>query len=227
MRIDDPHHWDLTIEQAKALQLELAHQVVRQDQIGNVTFVAGTDLGFIDNNTVCRAAVVILSFPELELIEYQIAHRPVSMPYIPGYLSFRECPALLDAMAKLQHTPDLILCDGQGIAHPRRFGVACHLGVITGIPSIGVGKSRLIGHSQEPTHAKGDWQALMDKGEKIGAVLRTREKTKPLFISTGHKISLETAVAFVLQCCPRFRLPETTRWADGIASRKKAFLKYL
>ncbi|MEE8058736.1 MAG: deoxyribonuclease V [Pseudomonadales bacterium] len=221
------HRWDLTTKEAKIIQTNLAENVCNIDQLSTVKLIAGTDVGFEANNTITRAAVIILSFPELKLVEYQIAKRPTTFAYIPGYLSFRECPALLDAMEQLQRTPDLILCDGQGIAHPRRFGIACHLGVLTGIPTIGVAKSRLLGKHKEVGIQKGDWQALIDKGETIGAVLRTRDNINPLFISPGHKISLQTSIDYVLRCTTRYRLPETTRWADGIASARPTFIKKL
>lgn len=223
-----PQQWDITTEAAKQLQLELAQQVVLSDQLSSdIRWVAGTDVGFENNLSITRAAVVILSYPELELVEYSIAKRPTGFPYIPGYLSFRECPALLDALEKINRTPDLILCDGQGIAHPRRFGIACHLGVLTNIPTIGVAKSRLTGRYTDPGPNRGDWQTLNHKDERLGSVLRTRDNTRPLFISPGHKVSVQTAQEWVLRCTTRYRLPETTRWADGIASNRPAFIKRL
>jgi deoxyribonuclease V len=137
---------------------------------------------------------------------------------VPGYLSFRELPAVLQALEGLTTMPDLLLCDGQGLAHPRRFGLACHLGVLTDLPSIGVAKSRLIGVHEDPPPEKGQWVALTDKGEIIGAVLRTRSKVSPLYVSLGHRISLPTAIDYVLRCTTRYRLPETTRWAHRLAS---------
>ena len=139
---------------------------------------------------------------------------------MPGLLSFREVPALLAALEALDQMPDLLLCDGQGLAHPRRFGLACHLGVLSGLPSIGVAKSRLIGEHAEPGLEKGSWVPLLDDGETIGAVLRTRHGVRPLYISIGHRVALETAIAYVLACTPRYRLPETTRLADRLASSK-------
>ncbi len=180
-------------------------------------YVAGTDCGFKDGGKLTRAVVAVLAYPGLELLEYAVAERPTDFPYIPGLLSFREVPTLLAAFDKLKHAPDLLLCDGQGIAHPRRFGIACHLGVSLGIPSIGVAKSRLVGSHREPAQAAGSRVPLMDRGEEIGCVLRTKDKTNPLYISVGHRVSLDTAVAYVLACCRGYRLPETTRWADGLA----------
>lgn len=221
------HNWDIDIKQARQLQQQLAQQVCTEDRFDRVSRVAGTDVGFEDGGKTTRAAVAVLSFPELELIEYRISRRATRFPYVPGYLSFRECPALLDALQQLTRQPDLLLCDGQGIAHPRRFGIACHLGVLTGIPAIGVAKSRLTGTHAEVGPEKGDWQPLIDQGETIGAVLRTRSNVKPVYVSPGHGVSLSSAIEYVLACTSRYRLPETTRWADGIASRRKAFLARL
>ena len=224
---DTAPSWPEDLNSAKAQQLELRDQLILVDQLGRINTVCGVDVGFEDQNTVTRAAAVVLDFPSLALIDYAIARCPTNMPYIPGYLSFRECPAILQALDQLNAEPDLILCDGQGYAHPRRFGVACHLGILTGKPTIGVAKSRLIGTHQAIPEDKGCWVPLMDDEETIGAVLRTREKVKPLFISAGHKITLETAIDIVMACTTKYRLPETTRWADGIASRKGSFLKRL
>ena len=213
-----PHPWQLTPTEAIALQKKLAAQVITQDQFGPINFVAGVDVGFENENTITRAAVAVLSFPELQLIEHSIARRPTEFPYIPGLLSFREIPAVLDALNQLQQLPDILLCDGQGIAHPRRLGIASHLGIITGLPTIGVGKSRLIGKYKEPPMERGQWTPLEDKGERIGAVLRSRSGIHPLFISSGHKISLESAIDLVMRCTTRYKLPETTRWVHRLAS---------
>jgi deoxyribonuclease V len=221
------HPWQLSSQEAIATQRRLAEQVVLTDNLPPVRYVAGTDVGFEDGGRTTRAVVAVLSYPKLELVEYQLVKRPTNMPYIPGLLSFRECPALLEALAKVQHQPQLLLCDGQGIAHPRRLGIASHLGLLTGIASIGVAKSRLIGSFQPPGANKGDYSLLLDQDETIGAVLRTRPNTQPLFISPGHNISLPTALDWVLRCTTRYKLPETTRWADGIASRRPSFTKQL
>lgn len=184
--------------------------------------VAGIDVGFEDGGNTTRAAVAVLSFPSLQLIEQTVARRPTSFPYVPGLLSFREVPSVLDALEKLQHTPDLLLCDGQGTAHPRRFGIACHIGLLTNCPSIGVGKSRLVGTHPAVPDEKGAWVPLRHKGETIGAVLRTRVGTKPLYISPGHHVCLETAIDYVLRCTTKYRLPETTRQAHKLASETPA-----
>jgi deoxyribonuclease V len=178
------------------------------------------DVGFEDNGSITRAAVATLSFPDLELSEYAIARRKTGFPYVPGYLSFRETPAVLDALEKLKRVPDVLLCDGQGIAHPRRFGIACHIGVLTAIPAIGVAKTRLIGTHASVPEEKGAYVSLVDKEQEVGVVLRTRTGVKPVYISIGHKISLPSAISLVMQCVTKYRLPETTRWADRIASNK-------
>ena len=196
----------------------VARQGQRARQARKGAYVAGIDVGFEKNGAVTRAAVVVLDFPSLELREQAIARQPTKFPYVPGYLSFREIPAVLAALKQLKIRPDLLLCDGQGLAHPRRFGLACHLGVLTDIPSIGVAKSRLIGEHGELPEMKGSWVPLRDDGEVIGSVLRTRAGVKPLYVSIGHRVSLETAIAYVLRCTPKYRLPETTRLAHKLAS---------
>lgn len=218
MEIQFSHAWDLSPEAAVELQHQLKSEIITTDRLGEVRSVAGVDVGFEDGGNTTRAAVAVLSFPELRLVERSVARRPTSFPYVPGLLSFREVPAVLDALGKLRSVPDLLLCDGQGTAHPRRFGIACHLGLLTNLPAIGVGKSLLVGKYGEVPDNKGAWQPLIHRGETIGAVLRTRPGTKPLFISPGHRISLPTAIDYVLRCTTRYRLPETTRAAHKLAS---------
>ncbi|MCU0517933.1 MAG: deoxyribonuclease V [Oscillatoria sp. Prado101] len=218
MQINQRHPWPLTTEEAIAIQQQLRQSVIAEDQLGPVRYVAGVDVGYNLAKNITRAAVAVLSFPDLQLVEHAIAHRPTTFPYIPGFLSFREVPAVLDALEKLNLTPDLLLCDGQGIAHPRRFGIACHLGVLTNLPAIGVAKSLLVGKHDELPMRRGSWQPLIHQGEMIGAVLRTRSGVKPVYVSTGHHISLTTAIDYVMRCTPKYRLPETTRWADKLAS---------
>lgn len=217
LRIDPGHAWNLTAEEAIALQQELRTQVIAEDRCDRIEFVAGIDVGYEENNTVSRSAIAVLSFPDLQLQETAIARRPTAFPYIPGLLSFREVPVVLDALEKLTIAPDLLLCDGQGYAHPRRFGLACHLGVLVDLPAIGVAKSRYIGeHAALPT-PRGRWQPLTDNGETIGAVLRTQTGVNPIYVSVGHRISLATAIDLVLRCAPQYRLPETTRQADRLS----------
>ncbi|AFY55131.1 deoxyinosine 3'endonuclease (endonuclease V) [Rivularia sp. PCC 7116] len=221
MNIKQRHDWNLTTSEAKAIQEELRKEVITEDKFEQpIKYVAGVDMGFEADGTISRAAVAVLSFPDLQLQEQSIAKRETSFPYIPGFLSFREIPAVIDALQKINKTPDIILCDGQGIAHPRRMGIASHLGVILDIPTIGVAKSWLIGDYKEVSQKKGSWQPLIHKNETIGAVLRTRSNVKPVYVSSGHRISLPTAIDYVLRCTPKYRLPETTRIADKLASNR-------
>lgn len=217
----EQHAWDMTPRDAIALQKRWSKRVITQDRFAEVTSVAGVDVGFEDQNRITRAAIVVLSFPELQPIDSALVKQPTTYPYIPGLLSFREMPAILKAYQQLQIQPDLLLCDGQGIAHPRRFGIACHLGVWLDVPAIGVGKTRLTGTYSEPANVKGEWQPLEDRGERIGAVLRSRQGVKPIYVSPGHRISLESSVAWVMRCITRYKLPETTRQAHSLASLQK------
>ncbi|WP_461536407.1 deoxyribonuclease V [Spongorhabdus nitratireducens] len=230
-RHGDPENLNLDIAmdyaQARQQQSELAQQVIRTDSFGEIRQVAGADVGFEDNGQTTRAVISLMSWPQLELLDYRIYREPTRIPYIPGLLSFRECPALLECLQQLPAQPDLIFCDGQGIAHPRRLGVASHLGILANIPTIGVGKSRLTGEHQAVPDQRGAISPLTDNNEVIGNVLRTRTGVKPLYISTGHRVSLETATQLVLQAAPKYRLPEPIRWADGIASRRASFMKRL
>ncbi|QBQ56476.1 deoxyribonuclease V [Nitrosococcus wardiae] len=212
------HSWNLSPQEAVALQQRLAAQVITEDRLNQVHSVAGVDVGFENQGKITRAAVVVLRLADLSLVEQAVARQPTRFPYIPGLLSFRECPAVLAALEKLTVMPDLLLCDGQGIAHPRRFGIACHLGVLTDLPSIGVAKTRLVGKHGVVPDERGSWTPLVDKGETVGAVLRTRTGVKPIFISAGHRISLSSALHYVMACTTRYRLPETTRAADKLAS---------
>ncbi|MBW4439921.1 MAG: deoxyribonuclease V [Plectolyngbya sp. WJT66-NPBG17] len=218
MKIEQRHEWALTAEAAIVIQQELRQEVITQDRFGAVQYVAGIDVGFEQEGTITRAAVAVLTYPELQFCDQAIARRPTTFPYIPGFLSFREVPAVLDALEQVKTIPDLLLCDGQGLAHPRRFGIACHLGVLTNLPTVGVAKSRLIGTHAEVPNQRGAWVPLLQKSETIGAVLRTRIGTNPLYISSGHRVSLETAIAYVMGCTTKYRLPETTRHAHKLAS---------
>ena len=200
------------------MQQELRAHLILTDHLEPVRRVAGVDVGFEAAGTVTRAAVAVLRYPELDVLETAIARRPTAFPYIPGLLSFRELPAVLAALEQLREPPDLLLCDGQGIAHPRRFGIASHLGLLVDIPAIGVAKTRLCGTHEEPPNQRGAWTPLWGQGEIIGAVLRNRPGVKPLYISPGHRVGLETALAYVMGCCTRYRLPETTRHAHRLAS---------
>ena len=212
------HSWQLTPAEAIALQNELRQRVERVDRLPAIRHVAGVDVGFEAEGRVTRAAAAVLTFPGLELVEKSVARCPTAFPYVPGLLAFRELPAVLAALARLNTAPDLILCDGQGIAHPRRFGIASHLGVLLDVPTIGVAKTRLTGHNDEPPDVKGAWTSLIDGAETIGAVVRTRAGVKPVYVSIGHRVSLKTAIELTLACVTRYRLPETTRHAHHLAS---------
>jgi deoxyribonuclease V len=214
------HSWDVTPEQAIALQRQLRERIRLSPLETPVRLIAGVDAGFTDEGATARAAVALFRYPELELVESHTALDPVRFPYVPGLLSFREIPVVLKALDQLSQRPDLLLCDGQGIAHPRRMGIATHLGLVTGIPSIGVGKSRLTGRYEEPGPEKGDRSPLMAGKEKIGTVLRSRTGIRPLFVSPGHRVSHEDAVEWVLRCLTRYRLPEPIRTADRLASAR-------
>lgn len=216
------HEWTVDPDTAIALQKSLAPRVVRHDEIGDVEHIAGVDIGFEDDGETTRAVVVIMRWPSLEIVERVLHRKPTQMPYIPGLLSFRELPAALEAFEQLSVTPDLLMVDGMGIAHPRRLGIAAHLGLWLDMPAIGVGKSRLCGQHEEVPEARGSWVPLTHRNETIGGVLRTRERVKPLYISTGHRVSLETSIDWVMQCLTRYKLPEPTRQADRIASRRTA-----
>ena len=218
---DIRHSWDVQPKEAREIQDRLRSRVVTRDLLLPVRRVAGVDVGFEEQGRMTRAAIAVLRFPSLESVEDAIAKRPTRFPYIPGLLSFREIPAVLDALAHLSIRPDLLLCDGQGYAHPRRFGLACHLGVVTDLPTIGVAKSRLVGEHEGLGMEKGSRAPLRHEGEVVGVVLRTRDRVRPLYVSIGHRVSLDTAVEYVLACTTRYRLPETTRRAHRLASEMK------
>jgi deoxyribonuclease V len=205
MRIHHPHAWNVTVEEARAIQRELAPRVDLTDSVSPTSLrtVAGVDNGYVKGETgfTGYAAAVGFDFPSLDRSETVIAELPVEFPYVPGFLTFREGPAMLDALARLVHEPDVVLVDGHGYAHPRRFGIASHLGVVLDHPTIGCAKSILVGRFDEPADEFGAHTPLVDRGEVVGAVVRTRPGHAPLFVSPGHKVSVETAVAIVLACC--------------------------
>lgn len=209
------HSWDLSPQEASEVQSDLAAKVERQLRMGPVRHVAGIDVSVRDD--VARAAVVILDFKGLDPIDYAIATRPVTFPYVPGLLAFREGPVVLDALERVTTTPDLLIFDGQGLAHPRRLGIASHIGLLVDMPAIGCAKSRLCGQHDEPGEEPGEYAFLVDKGEVIGAVLRTRRGVKPVYVSVGHRVDLATSIEYVSDCCRIYRLPETTRWAHRVA----------
>lgn len=219
MHINNQHPWDVTPEEAIRIQEGLRHLVSIKDDFGPVRTVAGVDVGLSPANRTATGGVVVLSFPGLELIETASATKPLDFPYIPGLLAFREIPAILDAFKLLDAKPDILIVDGQGLAHQRRFGIACHLGILIDMPSIGCGKSRLIGNYEEPGPEPGDSSILMAGDEQVGSVVRTKSRVKPVFISPGHKIGFDSAVDMVLQCTRGYRLPEPVRLAHNLVSR--------
>ena len=220
MKLAYQHEWNLAPREARALQTEIAPRVIRRNDFEMPNSVAGVDVGFEDKGKTTRAAVVVMDADTLEVVDQVLHREPTRFPYVPGLLSFREIPALLAAMEKLAVPPDLLLCDGQGIAHPRRLGIAAHLGVVTGLPAVGVGKSRLCGEFEEPGNARGDWSPLKDGRETIGRVVRTRANVKPVFVSIGHRVGLATAMRIVLRFTTRYRLPEPIRAADRLSSSR-------
>jgi len=183
-------------------------------------------VGFEQGGDITRAALIILEYPSLKLVEHRIARVATTMPYIPGFLSFREMPALLEAWQQLSQLPDLLFVDGHGISHPRRLGVAAHFGSLVDVPTIGVAKKRLCGRFAELDAEPGSRQPLLDKGEQIGWVWRSKARCNPLFISTGHRVSMDSALQWVEACTAGYRLPEPTRWADAVASGRPAFLRW-
>jgi deoxyribonuclease V len=211
------HEWQVSTSEAIRLQKQLASQVSRDETSDAFRYIAGVDVSTSRWEKEGTAAVVVLSYPELELLEEKKVRGRIGFPYVPGLLSFREAPLMLEAFEKLVISPDLVLVDGQGIAHPRRFGIAAHLGLFLDVPTIGCAKSRLCGTCEEPGTEAGSSADLRDGGEVIGAVVRTRQGTKPVYVSVGHKISLQQAVRWVLMCCRGFRLPEPTRLAHQSA----------
>ena len=210
--------WDLPPKEAISLQRELAQYIDLDDHHGPFKTVAGIDLGI--RGGLARAAVVVLKLPGLEIVEQVCSERPLTFPYVPGLLSFREGPAILDALASLKCVPDVLIFDGQGYAHPRRMGIATHIGILLDHPTIGCAKSRLCGTHEEPGLDRGSYTWLRDGEEIIGAVVRSRTRVKPLFVSAGHRVSLRTAIDTVLRCGAGYRLPEPTRWAHRVASAK-------
>jgi deoxyribonuclease V len=212
--------WDGDVAKARLLQTELAARVRLVDDFPPLRLVAGVDVGFEDGGAVTRAAAVLLDAQTLQPVAEVVARQPTRMPYIPGLLSFRELPTLLQALSELPESPDLVFVDGHGVAHPRRLGIAAHLGVVTGLPAIGVAKSILVGTHDEVGPLRGDRQPLEHKGEVIGCVLRSKDRIRPLIVSPGHRVSMASAPELVLAFGTTYRLPEPTRLADRLASRR-------
>ncbi|NLT73851.1 MAG: deoxyribonuclease V [Chloroflexi bacterium] len=210
------HRWDLPASEAIALQHQLARQLVLVSSDVDIDLVAGIDVSIL--GSLAHAAVVVMRYSDLACIEQHTAQRPVAYPYVPGLLTFREAPVVLDALARLTTFPDILLFDGQGFAHPRRLGLASHLGLLLDRPSIGCAKSRLCGTFDEPSPERGSWSPLKDQDEVVGAVVRTRTGVRPVFVSAGHRMSLEQATSVVLGTCRGFRLPEPARHAHRMST---------
>jgi len=215
------HSWDVTYEEAVSIQNTLKKQLILHDgvKIGQLHIIAGADISYGRNSDLFFAAVVVLSYPDMEPIEEAHAIEKISFPYIPGMLSFREGPVLLKAFENLQRTPDIVIFDGQGIAHPRGVGLAAHLGLFLDIPAIGCAKSRLCGEHREPGPLPGDHEDLLHQGQVIGSALRTKTRVRPVFVSPGHRISLERSREITLECCRGYRLPEPVRQAHLAVNR--------
>jgi deoxyribonuclease V len=208
--------WPRTEEEALAVQDALRARVVSAPGPASPATVAGLDVAYDDSGDRLGAAVVVLDTADLTVRDTAVVRGRPAFPYIPGLFAFREVPALLEALEKLSVRPDVLICDGHGLAHPRRFGLAAHLGVLTDLPSFGVGKTRLLGEWEPVGEARGSRSALVDDGETVGAVLRTQTGVKPVFVSVGHRIDLDNACSLTLRLAARFRLPETTRAADRV-----------
>jgi deoxyribonuclease V len=219
MNVQSPHPWNVTTAEARAIQEEIRARVSLRNRFGKLRYVAGADISVKHDRA--RAAIVVLRWDDLAVVDVALAERAVEFPYVPGLLTFREAPSILDACGRLAFDPDLFLFDGQGIAHPRRIGLASHLGVLLDRPSVGCAKTRFIGTYDEPADAAGSYTDLWDNGELIGAVVRTRDRVKPMFISPGHRIDLPTAIDIVLHCGGGYRLPEPTRLAHQAAAGRQ------
>jgi deoxyribonuclease V len=206
-----------SVREARDQLKMLGHRVVARGCPETIRFVAGLDAHYRTDRGLVWGAAAVLDWPRLQLVESALVCRPLDFPYVPGLLSFREGPVLLAALACLSHRPDLLFVDGQGIAHPQRFGLASYIGVLANIPTIGVAKSRLLGRFEPPDAEKGAWSSLKDGDEVIGAVLRTRRNTRPVFVSVGQHVSLEAAIDLVIEAAPRYCIPEPIRLADRLS----------
>ena len=218
MAITSPHRWDVSPEEAVAIQNRLRSQLDLQSEPREIRTVAGIDVSYDKGSDVLFAAIVVLQLPHLQELDTVGTSAVVPFPYVPGLLSFRECPAVLRAWEKLRVIPDCIMCDGQGIAHPRRFGIASHLGVWLDIPAIGCAKSLLVGTYEEPGVKRGSFLPLVHRKEQVGVILRTKDNTGPVFVSQGNKISLRQAIEIVLACGTKYRIPEPTRQAHLVVN---------
>jgi deoxyribonuclease V len=215
MKIDPKHSWDVSVQEAREIQSRLAGQIVTDKSINfkKVKTIGAADISFARGNSSIYASLIVVNYPDLKLLDVYSIKTTTSFPYIPGYLSFREIPPLLEIIEKLKSLPDIMLCDGQGLAHPRGMGLASHLGLVLDIPTVGCAKSLLVGDFEDLPEEKGSFRSLMYQNKEIGVALRTRESVKPLFVSIGHKITLGDAIKIVMECCTRYRIPDPLRMA--------------
>jgi len=218
VEVRDIHRWDVSVAEAKQLQLDLAGRVVREGRLDAVELIAGVDISGADSEGMSRGAIVVLRYPAMEVVERSLVTMQVEFPYVPGLLSFREIPLILAACRMLSVMPDLFIADAQGVAHPRRLGLASHLGLVLDIPTIGCAKSILCGKHGDLGEEPGDGAPLVDRDEVVGEALRTKRRVKPVYVSIGHRIDLDEACRWILACCRGYRLPEPTRLAHQAAS---------
>lgn len=216
VQVDQLHPWPSTVTEAEAIQDRLRERVELTGPTA-FTLAAGLDVHYHGSGDDLTAAVVVLDADTLAVVEQVVVRGKAAFPYVPGLFAFRELPALLEALRKLTVTPDLLVCDGYGLAHPRGFGLACHLGVLTGLPALGVGKTPFVGAHEPPAPARGAWTPIVYEGATVGRALRTQHGVKPVYVSQGHRIALDTATAQVLRLAPRYRLPDPIRHADHLA----------
>ncbi len=226
METRSSHSWQISLEEAKDLQINLANKIKRRKLPSNIKNVAGFDVSYLKEENVLIAGMVIVDYPSLEFKDKFLITDKIQFPYIPGFLSFREAPVLLKLIEKYSHQADLFIFDGHGVAHPRGLGIASHIGVLTGKPSIGCAKKRLVGSFDLPGAGKGAQSDLIYKDQTVGTVLRTRINVKPVFVSVGHNVYLEQATSIILNCTTRYRLPEPTRLAhNSVTEYRKRIIK--
>ncbi len=219
MKYYNLHPWDITYNEAIDIQKKLSSNVILQPFNSDLKFIAGADVSYSKDDDLFFAGVIVLRFPDMTIVEESIASDKVNFPYIPGLLSFRESPILIKAFEKLNIIPDVVIIDGQGIAHPRGLGIASHIGLLLDIPTIGCAKNILVGHYDEPGSETGDHSAIIFNKKVIGAVLRTKKNVSPVFISPGHKINMSSSIDIVMKTCRGYRLPEPTRQAHLLVNR--------
>jgi deoxyribonuclease V len=225
MKLATLHEWPTSTTEARELQTRLAHRVDTSSPLKSWDLIAAADVSYNKFDPWLYAAVVVVKAGTFEVVERVGVARRAAFPYVPGLLSFREAPAVLEAFERVRNRPDVVLCDGQGVAHPRRMGLASHLGLWLGLPTVGCAKSRLTGEYEEPGPEKGARSPLVDRGEVVGSVVRTRARVKPLFVSSGHRIDLESAVAVVLGCAPKYRVPVPARLAHEFVNAVRVAAK--